>query len=186
MLPQRVAQQTLRRLALQQPAHRFLVPAALASRNVFSTQRRLAATESMRENDAGTSILARQRLNRPVAPHLMIYKAQITWYLSGLNRITGCLLSGGFYVFGALYLVAPYIGWHLETAVLAAAFAKWPAVLKVGAKVLVALPFTFHSFNGVRHLTWDTASLIDNKKVVQTGWTVVGMTVVSAVLLAFL
>ncbi|KAK1050422.1 cytochrome b subunit of succinate dehydrogenase, Sdh3p [Friedmanniomyces endolithicus] len=130
----------------------------------------------MKENDAGTSILARQRLNRPVAPHLMIYKAQITWYLSGLNRITGCLLSGGFYVFGALYLVAPYIGWHLETAVLAAAFAKWPAVLKVGAKV----------FNGVRHLTWDTASMIDNKKVNQTGWTVVGLTVVSALLLAFL
>ncbi|KAK3067488.1 cytochrome b subunit of succinate dehydrogenase, Sdh3p [Teratosphaeriaceae sp. CCFEE 6253] len=188
MLAQRAAQQTLRRLALQQPAYRFVTPAALASRNAFAyqNQSRLAATQSMSQNDAGKEILAKQRLNRPISPHLSIYQPQITWYLSGLNRITGCTLSGLFYVFGAAYLVAPFVGWHLETAVLAAAFAKWPAILKIGTKALVALPFTFHTFNGVRHLMWDTASMITNKQVNQTGWTVVGLTFASALLLAFL
>jgi len=155
---------------------------------VFFSQyiRSFGATESMQERDAGQEILAKQRLNRPVAPHLMIYRPQITWYLSALNRITGCTLSGLFYVYGAAYLVAPYLGWHLETAVLAAAFAKWPAILQFGTKLLVALPFTFHSFNGIRHLTWDTASMINNKQVNQTGWTVVGLTFASALLLAVL
>lgn len=147
---------------------------------------RLAATQSISAEDASASILAKQRRNRPVAPHLAIYKPQITWYLSGLNRVTGVALSGGFYVFGALYLVAPYVGWHLETAVLAAAFAKWPVVLKFATKAIVALPFTFHSFNGLRHLTWDTASMINNKQVQQTGWFVVGLSVVSAFALALL
>ncbi|KAK3631297.1 cytochrome b subunit of succinate dehydrogenase, Sdh3p [Elasticomyces elasticus] len=164
MLPQRVAQQTLRRLALQQPAYRFVAPAAFATRNAFTSQRRLAATQSMNERDAGTEILAKQRLSRPVSPHLSIYRPQITWYLSILNRITGITLSGGFYIFGAAYLVAPYVGWHLESAVLAAAFAKWPAILKIGTKALVALPFTFHSFNGIRHLFWDVGSMLTNKQ----------------------
>lgn len=116
----------------------------------------------------------------------MIYKAQVTWYLSALNRITGCILSGGFYIFGSLYLIAPYIGLHLESAVMAASFAAWPVALKFFTKTLVALPFTFHCFNGVRHLVWDTARMIDNKKVQQSGWFVVGLSVVSALALAFM
>ena len=147
---------------------------------------RLVAAQTISETAEHQNILAQQRLNRPVAPHLMIYKAQITWYLSALNRITGSLLSGGFYVFGALYLVAPYVGLHVESAVMAASVAAWPVALKFFTKTLVALPFTFHCLNGLRHLAWDTASLIENKKVQQTGWAVVGLSVVSALGLALM
>lgn len=133
---------------------------------------------------APNDILAKQRLNRPVAPHLTIYRPQITWYLSMLNRITGVALSGGFYLYGMLYLVAPYLGWHVESSVLAASFGAWPLAAKFATKFLVALPFTFHSFNGIRHLVWDTASMITNKAVNQSGWTVVGLTVLSSLGLA--
>jgi len=95
-------------------------------------------------------------------------------------------MSGGFYAFGALYLIAPYAGLHLESAVLAAGFAKWPTVLQLTTKALVAWPFTYHSFNGVRHLVWDTASMINNKQVNQTGWFVVGLSTVTALGLALL
>lgn len=123
-------------------------------------------------------------MNRPVAPHLSIYKPQITWYLSSLNRITGLILSGGFYLYGAVYVVAPYLGWHVGSSALAASFAAWPVAVKFATKFLVALPFTFHSLNGVRHLIWDTASMITNKAVNQSGWTVVALTMVSALGLA--
>lgn len=99
--------------------------------------------------------------------------------------MTGVTLSGAFYAFGALYLVAPAVGWHLESSVIAASFAAWPLALKVLTKVTIALPFTYHSFNGLRHLVWDTASMINNKQVQQTGWFVVGLSVVSALALAF-
>ncbi|EMC94264.1 hypothetical protein BAUCODRAFT_36733 [Baudoinia panamericana UAMH 10762] len=186
MLSQRAAQQALRRLAVQRPAYRYIVPAAVTSSNALVSQRRLAATANLSEAQATDEILAKQRLSRPVSPHLSIYRPQITWYGSILNRITGSILSGGFYMFGALYLVAPYLGWHLETAVLAAAFAKWPLVVKFPLKAIVAWFFTYHSFNGVRHLMWDMASMISNKQVNQTGWAVVGLSTVAAVGLALL
>ena len=108
---------------------------------------RPATTESVSQS-AGTSILAAQRRNRPVSPHISIYRPQITWYASGFNRITGVALSGIFYLYGIAYLAAPVLGLHLESASVAAAFAAWPVVLKVFTKALLAFPFTFHS------LTW--------------------------------
>lgn len=130
-------------------------------------------------------ILANQRLKRPVAPHLAIYRPQITWYASAFNRITGASLSGLFYVFGAAYLAAPLFGWQLSSAALAAGFAKWPVILKFLAKLTVAFPFTFHSFNGLRHLMWDMGLTITNKQVIQTGWTVVALSVATALGLAY-
>ena len=67
---------------------------------------------------------------------------------------------------------------------IAATFGAWPWIVKFGIKMGLALPFTFHSFNGVRHLVWDTASMIDNQKVQRSGWFVVGLSVVSALALA--
>ncbi|CAF9922895.1 MAG: hypothetical protein HETSPECPRED_005176 [Heterodermia speciosa] len=144
-----------------------------------------AASQTVKELDA-YHILEAQRRNRPVSPHLSVYKAQISWYLSGLNRITGSVLSGGFYVFGAAYLCAPLFGWHLESASMAAAFGSLPVTAKVLLKFGIAMPFTFHSYNGVRHLMWDTGRGLTNKEVVRTGWTVVGLSVVSSGILAMM
>jgi len=187
MLAQRITQQSLRRLAAQPNALRLATPAAIATGAAFNKvqRRQVAARANVSVDEAKSTVLGKQRLNRPVAPHLAIYKPQITWYLSALNRITGCAVSGAFYAFGALYLVAPSLGWHLESAVIAASFAAWPVFLQVATKAIVALPFTFHSINGVRHLIWDTAKMITNKKVNQSGWAVVALSTVSALALAF-
>ena len=132
------------------------------------------------------SLLASQRRHRPVSPHLTIYKPQVTWILSSLNRITGVALSGTMYLFGIAYLVAPTLGWHLESASIAASFAALPIIAKIILKAGFALPFTFHSINGIRHLIWDTGSAFTNKQVIVTGWSVVGLTFASALGLAFL
>lgn len=83
------------------------------------------------DQQSGMRILQNQRLHRPVSPHLGIYKWQVTWILSSLNRITGSVLSGGLYIFGALYCVAPLLGFSITSAGMAAGFAKWPLILKV-------------------------------------------------------
>ena len=49
----------------------------------------------------------------------------------------------------------------------------------------VSLPFTFHCWNGIRHLVWDTGREFGNRQVQVTGWIVVGLTVVSSTALAF-
>ncbi|KAK5201427.1 succinate dehydrogenase cytochrome b subunit [Cryomyces antarcticus] len=186
MFTQRAVQQSMRRLAVSHPSAaltRFATPAAVAT-NSHYMQTRQAATQMTSQSD-GINMLAQQRTHRPVSPHLGIYRPQVTWYLSALNRITGSILSGGFYVFGAAYLVAPVLGWHLDTMSMAAAFGSWPVFAKVLAKLTLAFPFTFHGFNGIRHLAWDMGRAMTNRQVQVTGWAVVGLSVVSSALLAF-
>lgn len=146
---------------------------------------RLAATQPISQSE-GYNILTKQRLNRPVSPHLGIYKPQITWTLSSLTRITGSMLSGGFYIFGFGYLIQPYIGVHLfESSSLVAGAAALPALVKVPIKFLAAWFFTFHSFNGIRHFAWDTGRQFKNQQVIRTGWFVVGLSVITAGALTF-
>ncbi|KAL1999727.1 hypothetical protein VTN02DRAFT_4091 [Thermoascus thermophilus] len=184
MLPQRVAQQSLRRLAVKQPwsLAMFASPAAVATGQYMQ----MRPTSSTTNTSDPTKILAQQRLNRPVSPHLSIYRPQITWYGSALHRITGSVLSGGLYVFATAYLAAPLLGWHLESASIAAAFGALPVAAKFLLKFGAALPFTYHGFNGVRHLVWDLGKTLTNKQVIQTGWAVVGATVLSSLVLALL
>ena len=132
------------------------------------------------------TILENQRLRRPVSPHLQIYKPQLTWVLSGLNRITGSTLSGTFYVFGASYALLPFVGLGFGSAGLAAGFGKLPLLVKLAIKAVYATPFVFHCVNGIRHLMWDMGWGLRNQAVIKTGWVTVGLTAVGTLGLLFL
>ncbi|KFY21480.1 hypothetical protein V493_07382 [Pseudogymnoascus sp. VKM F-4281 (FW-2241)] len=166
MLAQRATQQALRRFAL-----------------TSQIQTRPVATQKLTPADS-YKILVEQRRLRPVSPHLGIYRPQITWYASMFNRITGAMLSGSFYVFGLGYLAAPLLGLNLGSASLAAGFAAWPIAAKIATKMTFAIPFTFHAFNGVRHLVWDTGRQFTNQAVIRTGWTVVGLSAATSLYLS--
>ncbi|KAK9316767.1 hypothetical protein V1522DRAFT_402453 [Lipomyces starkeyi] len=154
-----------------------LIPLVIARRSV--------STQSITPAEAN-EILEKQRGSRPTSPHLTIYKPQITWYLSSLHRITGVALASGVYALGLGYLFAPVFGYSLTSTAIASAFGAFPVVLKFGIKMLASVPFTFHSFNGVRHLIWDTATELTNKAVVRTGFTVLGLSAVTSIVLALL
>lgn len=148
--------------------------------------RRPATTDSTKvSTDSAYSILEAQRRQRPTSPHLSIYRPQITWYLSIFNRITGSVLSGGMYTFGFLYLISPLFGWQLGSAALAASFGALPVVVALALKSFVGFFFSFHSFNGIRHLIWDLGYAFKNQEVIQTGWTVIGLSVLSTIALLF-
>ncbi|KAJ5524218.1 hypothetical protein N7513_009338 [Penicillium frequentans] len=186
MFSQKVAQQSLRRLAVQQPnLMQSMVmrasPAAIALGNV---QKRPVTSTSNTEDP--TQILAKQRLNRPVAPHLSIYKPQIGWIGSSLHRISGVALSGTLYLWATAYLASPTLGWHLESASMVAAMGALPVAAKILLKATLALPFTYHCMNGLRHLTWDLGRALSNPAIIRSGWAVVGLSVTSAVALAFI
>lgn len=67
---------------------------------------------------------------------------------------------------------------------LAEKFGRLKAATKGGLKFVVALPFAFHSWNGIRHLVWDMGYQFGKQQVVRTGWFVVGLTAVSSAVLA--
>ncbi|CAG7971485.1 unnamed protein product [Penicillium salamii] len=199
MNSQKIAQQSLRRLAVQQPfAMRSTMmrsPVAILGQNIQKSYRTEAVlTKESRYRQVTSSpntedpnqILVQQRLRRPVAPHLSIYKPQITWIGSSLHRITGCALSGTLYLWATAYLASPALGWHLESATMVASFGALPLAAKILFKSTLALPFTYHCINGIRHLVWDTGRALTNPAIIKTGWTVVGLSVASAIGLALI
>ncbi|KAM4066387.1 succinate dehydrogenase/Fumarate reductase transmembrane subunit [Hirsutella rhossiliensis] len=156
MIAQRVGVAAMRRGATK-PNVFFnqTVPRLILASSPSMTQSRLVATAKL-SNDEGHQILANQRLNRPISPHLGIYKMEQTWFgASAWTRITGCALSGAAYAYFASYLVAPLLGLHLESASLAAAFAGLPFLAKGAVKFALGFPFAFHFINGIKHLVYD-------------------------------
>jgi succinate dehydrogenase (ubiquinone) cytochrome b560 subunit len=94
-------------------------------------------------------------------------------------------MSGGLYVFAMAYLAAPLMGWHLESASLAAFFGGLPLAVKGGFKFLVSWPFVFHLYNAARHLVWDTTTGIAKASIRFSGWAIWGTSLVTSLGLAF-
>jgi succinate dehydrogenase / fumarate reductase cytochrome b subunit len=105
--------------------------------------------------------------DRPLSPHLQIYKPQITSVLSILHRMTGAALA-----VGTLMLV-----WLLLAA------ASGPAAYDMfmnfcasplGIFMLAGWSFAlyYHMCNGVRHLIWDTGYLFKIENARLGGWVV--------------
>ena len=106
-------------------------------------------------------------VQRPLSPHLQIYKPQITSFMSIMHRVTGCALGVGTLLF-AWWLVAAASG--------PAAYAQVHGFMGSILGRLILLGFTFalfyHLCNGIRHLFWDAGKGFELTTVTKTGYTV--------------
>ncbi|SNX85731.1 related to SDH3 - cytochrome b560 subunit of respiratory complex II [Melanopsichium pennsylvanicum] len=133
-------------------------------------------------------LLNQQRAQRPSSPHFTIYQPQITWYLSIINRITGSGLSVLMYAYFSAYAGYPLFAGSAEalsSGSLTDFVATLPAWFKTAVKFPLALAFTFHSFNGLRHLAWDWGYALTLKGVYSTAYVVMGATAISTLALLF-
>ncbi|QKX01150.1 succinate dehydrogenase, cytochrome b556 subunit [Wolbachia endosymbiont of Dipetalonema caudispina] len=90
--------------------------------------------------------------DRPLSPHLHIYKIQITSFFSIIHRLTGIFLFFLLVVLSwyfILYVYFPELFIVRYLNVLLSAF-----IAKL-AYILCFVSFLYHFFNGVRHLLWD-------------------------------
>lgn len=117
------------------------------------------------------------RGNRPLSPHITIYRPQLTSMTSILTRITGNAL-----LVAALLIV----WWFLAAASGPEAFATADAVLRswFGDLVLFLSVWAlwYHTLAGVRHLIWDQAVGLDLATAKAMGWGVIGGSVVLTLL----
>ena len=106
--------------------------------------------------------------NRPLSPHLQIYRPQITSVLSITHRLTGIFLS-----LGGVFLVA----WLWAAAYNAEYYAFWMDIVQqwYGLAALAAWSFAFyyHLCNGIRHLFWDMGKGFEISTVTKSGVAVV-------------
>ncbi|CAE6509933.1 unnamed protein product [Rhizoctonia solani] len=141
---------------------------------------RSVQTESLPPS-AATDILNSQRVKRPSSPHFTIYQPQITWLASIANRATGGVLSGALYVFALAYLAGPVVGIPVDSAHIVDLVASIPAWFKYAVKGALGMSFSFHSWNGIRHLLWDAGRLMSNGAVRTSGYAVIGLSVATTV-----
>lgn len=109
------------------------------------------------------------RGNRPLSPHLTIYRPQLNSITSILTRITGNALIV------AVFLI---VWWMIAAAtsleyfnMVNAVVTHWLADLVMAASVWA---LWYHLLSGVRHLVWDSGHLLETKWTSALGWGLLG------------
>jgi len=117
------------------------------------------------------------RGNRPLSPHLTIYRPQLTSMTSILTRITGNAL-----LVGALLVV----WWFLAAATSPAYFAVADGVITSWFGDLVMTlslwGLWYHSLAGLRHLYWDSGRGLELETAEKLGVLIIVLSVVFTVL----
>ena len=119
------------------------------------------------------------RGNRPLSPHLTIYRPQLTSMTSIFVRLTGNAL-----IVAAILVV----WWLLAAATSAEAFARADAVITSFFGDLVMFlslwALWYHALGGLRHLVWDTGRGLEVETAEKLGLGMIGGSVVLTILTA--
>lgn len=111
--------------------------------------------------------------NRPLSPHLQVYRPQLTSMTSITHRLTGILLSLGMVV---------VVLWVLALAAGPDTFNTLNGWLASPVGMVAMLVWTlslfYHLLNGIRHLLWDAGWLLDLRGAYASGWTVIVLSLV--------
>ena len=103
--------------------------------------------------------------NRPLSPHLQVYRLPLPALLSITHRATGVFLA-----IGTILLSL----WIISLATGADEFQSVKGFIGsfIGRVLLLGWTFSlfFHLFNGVRHLYWDMAKGLELKSVYTSGY----------------
>ncbi len=116
--------------------------------------------------------------DRPLSPHLLIWRSHLTMLVSISHRFAGMGLYAG------LLILA---GWAAALAAGPDAFDQYRALLGsfLGKLVLIALTFAvfFHMANGVRHFFWDVGYGFEKRTADSTAVAVVAFAVTLTILI---
>lgn len=100
--------------------------------------------------------------NRPLSPHLQVYKLPLTGLISITHRMTGVALSLGLLlVVYMLFMIAMGVEAYASLQQLL----QWWLVKLIYVGLLYAL--FFHLCHGVRHLIWDAGKSFDKHTLQQ-------------------
>lgn len=109
--------------------------------------------------------------DRPLSPHLQIYKPQMTSITSILHRASGYGLAVGL-MFFTWWLVAAASGPSAYNTFLEFCSSHIGQLLLLGW----TMAFYYHLANGIRHLIWDSGLLFTLKKAYMAGYFVLFFT----------
>jgi succinate dehydrogenase / fumarate reductase cytochrome b subunit len=111
--------------------------------------------------------------NKPLSPHLQIYRPQLTSVLSITHRACGIFLAAGTGVL--LYWLVSVAGGPARYAAAQTLLGCWITKL---ALLGWTWAFFYHLCNGLRHLAWDAGYGFDLKAVYRSGYAVIAASLV--------
>lgn len=118
---------------------------------------------------------------RPLSPHIQIYKPQISSFTSILHRFTGIALYIGVVII--CWAIVHYTyqleisvdGDMIEETCSGCQAIKYLLYLVV---ILWSFALYYHFCNGIRHLFWDIGKGFDKKIANRNGWLVLGISAI--------
>jgi succinate dehydrogenase / fumarate reductase cytochrome b subunit len=114
---------------------------------------------------------------RPLSPHLTVYRPTITMTMSIVHRITGA----------ALYFGTLLVAWWLIAAATSERyfdFVNWLYGSWIGRLVLFGYTWALlhHMAGGIRHLIWDTGTGLEKHTASRIAWVTLACSVVLTLL----
>ncbi|WP_264336814.1 MULTISPECIES: succinate dehydrogenase, cytochrome b556 subunit [unclassified Wolbachia] len=121
--------------------------------------------------------------NRPLSPHLQIYKVQVTSFFSIMHRLTGILL----------FLLLIILSWYFILYVYSPKLVVVRCLnvllftpLAKLAYILCFISFMYHFLNGIRHLLWDAGLNLEIASVSKSAMLVTIMLFLSTMAFLFM
>lgn len=153
-------------------------------RSTLSMQSRLANSFNMVPDQSQTLKKEfwdkNKELQRPISPHLGIYKIQMTNSLSILHRATGVGIGVLIYAGGISSLFASGVSFP---EVLQVVQDHVPHFIIIGSKAAVGGGLIYHTLCGVRHLVWDMGYGFQLKQLYLSGYVVIALTGLGTVMI---
>ncbi len=122
--------------------------------------------------------MANATQNRPLSPHLSVYRLYPTMVMSIVHRITGA----------ALYFGTVLVAWWLIAAAAGPAYFEFTNAIFgsiLGRLVLFAYTWALlhHMIGGIRHLVWDTGRGLEKDVSTKIAWVTLVVSVALTVIL---
>lgn len=109
-----------------------------------------------------------ERGNRPLSPHMFIYRWPLNMWMSIFHRVGGVALGGSL-----LMVTCWFLGLAISPELFE--FADWFVTSWFGIIILLLSLFTvwLHYVHGIRHLVWATGSSLGNRRVKRSAQTAI-------------
>ena len=103
-------------------------------------------------------------IERPLSPHLQVYRLPMSAKMSIFHRITGVLLTVGLVLLG-VWIIAAGLGEERYNQAMALIDTPYTKYIFVGW----AFALFYHMGNGIRHMFWDIGAGLNEKAAQKTG-----------------
>lgn len=163
MAPKKTPSKTAKPKAKSPAVKKAVTAPAVAAAPVTTKTSKTKATASFGKTNKPTAPMR----ERPLSPHLQVYRPQISSVLSIMHRATGVALYIGTFVLAAMLVSLTYGSDNFDLVI---ELINHPA----GQTAIIGWTFClfYHLLNGIRHLFWDAGKGFALCNMALSGWLV--------------